>query len=887
MKRTLILLLLLSFGCVAKATHIIGGEMSYTFMSRSATSVTYSITLKLFRICDPATNTIAAMPTNVYFTIFDKSNSTEISGSPYTVRRDSMVTKSATQIDPCILNPPPVCFQLGTFTETITVPINAKGYVVAFQSCCRDFTIINIRDIRTQTVPGNGASYFVELPGSDDGFIGNSSPSFSNDEAVLVCAGKKFTYDFSAKDKDGDDLTYTMTPAYGGGQPTIGEDGIPPKAAPPAPADPIYENLTYLNPYSGADPLGPTVTVDPKTGIISGTAPGPGKYVISVSVDEYRNGKKIGTVFKDFHLTVTTCVKLVEAAMPEKYNNCDGYTVTFLNNSTEGRTYNWDFGDGTTVQTNSVDPLPHTYSKDGIYTVKLYVDKTSNCGDSAIATAYVYPALKAAVSISGLCSNTTTSFINNSTTSSADDNIASYQWDFGVPNSSEDTSDEKNPQFKYGGPGDYQVVLVVTTARGCQISDTSNISIYDSPPLATTPDTLLCIRNAVQLTAQSEVDGNVVNGSYAWTPNYNIIGAGTATPTVSPKEDTTYTVTFTDGTGCVATRSVHIDVRDTLLIRTISDSTVCTGDQVHLRSFPDGNYPITWYDAATNTQVGDSVILNIFPPPPAVNYIVRGELGDCSGSSNVSLTVVDPPKAYAGEDTTICSGQSVTLHATGGAYYRWSPTYGLSTPQQATTIAKPQDTTAYIVTVTDVLGCPKPVNDTVIVDVVPPVPAFAGNDTIAILNQPFQLHATGGVNYVWTPADGLDNPDIADPFTNINHDITYTVTAYTAEGCSGTDDIRVRFIVGPDIYVPTGFSPNGDGQNDIFRPLPVGITQLEYFRVYDRWGKLMFSTSEYMQGWDGNFNGQPAAVGTYVWVVQGKDVNNETVQRKGTITLIR
>jgi len=227
------------------------------------------------------------------------------------------------------------------------------------------------------------------------------------------------------------------------------------------------------------------------------------------------------------------------------------------------------------------------------------------------------------------------------------------------------------------------------------------------------------------------------------------------------------------------------------------------------------------------------------------------------------------------------------LNASGGTYYQWTPAATLTAPQNATTIARPKDSTAYIVTVRDIKGCPKPVSDTVLVNVVPPVPAFAGNDTIAILNRPFPMKATGGVKYVWTPVDGLNNPNIDTPVTTINHDITYTVTVYTEEGCFGKDDIKIRFIAGPDIYVPTGFSPNGDGQNDIFRPLPVGIIEMEFFRVYDRWGKLMYSTTKYLQGWNGYYNGSPAAVGTYVWVVQGKDINNETVQRKGTVTLVR
>jgi gliding motility-associated-like protein len=173
------------------------------------------------------------------------------------------------------------------------------------------------------------------------------------------------------------------------------------------------------------------------------------------------------------------------------------------------------------------------------------------------------------------------------------------------------------------------------------------------------------------------------------------------------------------------------------------------------------------------------------------------------------------------------------------------------------------------------------------VNVVPQVHAYAGNDTIVMLNTPFQLNATGGVRYTWTPPDGLNSSSIGNPVTTYNHDITYTVTAYSPEGCTGTDDIFVRFIKGPEIYIPNAFSPNGDGQNDVFRPLPVGIVQMEFFRVYDRWGKLMFSSTTYMEGWDGTVNGQAAGVGTYVWVVQGKDISNNTIQRKGTVTLIR
>jgi gliding motility-associated-like protein len=253
----------------------------------------------------------------------------------------------------------------------------------------------------------------------------------------------------------------------------------------------------------------------------------------------------------------------------------------------------------------------------------------------------------------------------------------------------------------------------------------------------------------------------------------------------------------------------------------------------------------------------------------------------------MQLKVVNPPRARALPDTTVCSGSKVLLRASGGAYYSWTPAYYVSSSRDSVTWASPADTTAFVVTVTDTLGCPKKVRDTAFVAVVPPVKAFAGNDTMVILGIPFQLHATGGVRYTWSPPNGLNNTRIANPSALYDRDITYTVTAYTKEGCSGTDDIFVRFIKGPEIYIPNAFSPNGDGVNDIFRPLPVGIVKMNYFRVYDRWGKLMYSSTTYMQGWDGTVNGQRAPVGTYVWMVEGVDINQKTITMKGTVTIVR
>ena len=92
---------------------------------------------------------------------------------------------------------------------------------------------------------------------------------------------------------------------------------------------------------------------------------------------------------------------------------------------------------------------------------------------------------------------------------------------------------------------------------------------------------------------------------------------------------------------------------------------------------------------------------------------------------------------------------------------------------------------------------------------------------------------------------------------------------------------------GPDVYVPTGFTPNADGKNDQFKPIPVAIKQLGYFRIFNRWGQLMFSTTKLNEGWNGKFAGIDQSGGIYVWMIQAITKDNQVINKKGTVALIR
>jgi gliding motility-associated-like protein len=226
-----------------------------------------------------------------------------------------------------------------------------------------------------------------------------------------------------------------------------------------------------------------------------------------------------------------------------------------------------------------------------------------------------------------------------------------------------------------------------------------------------------------------------------------------------------------------------------------------------------------------------------------------------------------------------------------GSSFNWSSAQSLSSPNSLTTFAGPRFSTTYVLTAFDNKGCPKPGRDTVTVTVLPPVMATAGRDTAAVVGQPLQLQASGGATYQWLPGTSLSATDIANPVANFPESYTgsirYLVRVTTPEGCTDTASLQVRiFATNPSVFIPNAFTPNGDGRNDLLRPIAAGMQRVEVFAVYNRWGQLLFSSQD-GRGWDGNASGKPQQTGVYVWMVKAIDYNGKPYIQKGTVTLLR
>ena len=867
MKRKLLsILIVLLFTIPSYAAHLTGGEMYYTYVKDSSGYHIYIVTVKLFK--DASINVALDDPITV--AVYDKGTNAFIRSVP--VFHSGVKTMTATP-GPCIVNPPLVSYDVALYTFRLALPPSIFGYVLTWARCCRVANITNL----TAPSANYGVTYTAEIPGTFSEPTGpvNSSARFLGIDTVIICSGYDFNYNFGATDPNGDILTYEFCNGYS-------NSGI---NVPNPPPPPPFNMLSYNFPYSGASPLGSGVTINPNTGMISGTAPAAGIYVVTVCVKEWRNGELIATQRKDLQIKIADCDIATVTLEPNGYINCNNYSVSFNNLTPSSliNNYFWDFGDASTLGDTSRAVGPsYIYPDTGIYVVKVVANRNQPCSDSITAQVRVYPGFFPAFDHVGMCMNVPVQF--NDLTTATYGVIDLWKYDFGVTSISGDTSRLQTPQYTYTATGNYTAQFTVGTSKGCRATIAQIVNIIDKPPITLAfRDTLIC-NDTIQLNASA-------TGAVSWTPAYNILNSTSITPSVYPQSTTWYTVEFNDN-GCINKDSIQVRVTNTVSLVASNDTTICANDPVQLFANTDG-FQYAWRPDPTlsNTSILNPVVN---PIAPITTYQVAARIGNCVATEDVVITVVPRTLVNAGLDTIICYNSIAQLNAqTNGTSFTWSSPSSLSDATILNPIATPVGTTKYVLTAIDnTSGCPKPSYDTVTVTVLSKVIAFAGNDTSIIATLPFQLKATGGSTYQWSPAANLDNPNIASPIATLDGNpeyVTYMVTAADQAGCTDTANITIRvYKTGPQIFVPTGFSPDGNGRNDVFRPVYVGMKSIDYFQVYNRWGAMIYSNNlNNGKGWDGTIKGIKQNTGAYIWMVKAVDVFGNVHFKKGTVVLVR
>lgn len=852
---------------VSFARHIAGGELFYTYTGpdpSNANNSVYNITLRLFRECNSSGPTLENEQANVGIYESDILFRTLFLPRVSGVNTISLNTAAF----PCLVGNVGACYQVALYSASIVLPNNQPGYTLSRLGCCRADFIANL------SIPtGVGSNYVTKIPGRIALSGGtNSSPEFNVKDTALICSQKKFVLDFGAIDPDGDSLTYSFCDAFS--SPGGNNNSAPPNALSQNP-------LPYRFPYSGLEPLGSDVLIDPATGVISGIAPPSGNYVVNVCVTEWRNGRPFTEHRKDFIMAVQSC-DFIEANLPDKIIQCENFTVLFENGSSSSAitNYVWNFGDSINNTYPQSGSVQHTYKDTGVYKAFLTVTGPKGCIGSDSVEVRVFPGFKPAFNIGGSC------FLNPYTFSDASSsvygNINYWKWDFGDASVTNDTSRLKNANYKYQTASLKNVQFIVGDSKGCTDTLTRVLSVSEKPLLQVPfKDTLICSIDSLPINVNS-------TGIFNWEPNLNISNTNTANVIVYPKDTTQYIVSINNN-GCISKDTITVNVLPFIKVYAGLDSTICLNDTIQLRVKSDA-LQYQWTNDLNESVPG---VKNPFVKPSGnTMYYVTANLGKCQDKDSIAIKTVPYPVANLSNDTLICFGKRVQLNASiTGASFQWFPSLNMFNSNSLQPLVAPAKTTRYFLRVSDTLGCPKMVIDSVLVQVATNPIINAGNDTIVSTNQPLQLNATGASNYQWFPSVGLSEPSIANPIAQLGttiDSIIYRVRGDNGNECFGEDFIKVVvYKGGPDIYIPSGFTPNGDGKNDLLRPIPIGISQLTYFKLYNRWGQLIFSTSEMGKGWNGIFNGEQQPTGTYIFQAEGKDFTGKTVYKKGTAVLIR
>jgi len=355
----------------------------------------------------------------------------------------------------------------------------------------------------------------------------------------------------------------------------------------------------------------------------------------------------------------------------------------------------------------------------------------------------------------------------------------------------------------------------------------------------------------------------------------------------------------------VYSNKVSITVVPTIAENTITatQTTVCRGSNATLTgSTPTGGSgtPVYLWESSTtsatagfNPAIGTNTEKDYTPPtivqPMWFRRTVTSSGTDCPpvASNVVAITIEELPAVPVVEAPAIrtCAGSSATLRVTStGANYEWytEETGGTPVSYDRVFITPPltSDIIYYVQAVSQnqcVSASRTPVRVTVT-----PFAANAGRDTTIIEGQTYGLQATGGSQYVWTPAEGLNNSTIPNPVAHPARTTTYTVTVTTEDGCTDTDEVTITVM--PRVTVLNTFSPNRDGINETWEIQNIENYPEATVEIFNRWGNQVFKSEGTYQPWDGTYKGSVLPLATYYYIIR---LNKDEKPLTGSVTIIR
>ncbi|MDZ7845716.1 MAG: PKD domain-containing protein [Owenweeksia sp.] len=468
--------LLLSFDATW-ATHLVGGEITYTCLGNND----YEIEMIIYR---DGMSTGAQFDQQAVISIYDVNNNLIAN------RRVDLLTVVNLPLaapNNCTTLPNNVATEKGLYIDTVNLPPIQGGYVISHQRCCRNNTITNINNSTSNW----GTTYTTSIPSMDNC---NSSAKFIDDPPVVLCLNQRVDLDLSAQDSDGDSLYYELCSMLNGGSNTHG-NVMPDPAAPPP-----YMNVPFINGYSISNPITsrPSFSINGSTGILSGRPTQVGQFVFAICVSEYdSNGMRLSTTRRDFQFNISNACKIIlskikgpagniltyhnpDSALNNPVLHCSGRRVQFESRAQYASSYYWDFGDTAVYNDTSRFANPtFTYRDTGKYLVMHVAEPYTDCADTAYALYNVYDSTTVNFTFTGEVCLDENQF--DFQVEGRFSKYASFQWDFDGATNLGGSSTLKEPQdVSWLKPGKHYVRVVMSDFT-CQASFGDTVEIFSNP----------------------------------------------------------------------------------------------------------------------------------------------------------------------------------------------------------------------------------------------------------------------------------------------------------------------------------------------------------------------------------------------------------------------
>ncbi|MFN7117637.1 MAG: gliding motility-associated C-terminal domain-containing protein [Saprospiraceae bacterium] len=600
---------------LARATHIVGGEMNYTCLGNNQ----YEITLTIFRDCfygDP--NAWFDNPASIG--IFDVNNLYLGQILLPLLNNDTLSPVLSGQ---CFVAPPNVCVHTTTYRDTIELLPRAGGYQLAYQRCCRNQTILNIINPLA-----SGATYGVTI--TEKALLEcNSNPKFKTWPPIYICVNEPIDFDQSAVDVDGDSIVYKLC------EPWLGASQQIPRPQPPG--APPYLPVNWVSPPYGVEnmlnglPGGAPLRIDAQTGFLTGVPNTIGQFVVGICVEEYRNGELISTTRRDFQYNVGVCGRPTAGFfVPEL--ECGNLTVQFTNRSENSSDLLWQFNN----QDISTELNPtYTFPDTGVHTIRLIVEPNTVCADTFEQEIRLLPlSLKPDFTLNYTSCNDSITFDVINQTTDALSNPMKWNWLL-LP--SGDTSHAQHPEFTIDESGAYALRLSVEAENGCKsaLEKEFNVALLE----ADLPDTLIvCRGDSVALNPNFNP-----NYDYEWFPEDGLNNKLSPNPVVLIDSSILYRVVISDTAEfCRIERSVLVKVAENIdnLTITASQDTIFGRGTVQLSATYNTHFKYNWQPDQT---LNFSDIFNPLASPTATTTYevsVQNEAG-CEAVASRTIVVVN------------------------------------------------------------------------------------------------------------------------------------------------------------------------------------------------------------------------------------------------------